>query len=223
MTTSSLQRGNFSAPRDTADAFQLREGMTFHDWVAVGRRLACVSSASAWALGDWLLLGQHSFAGRYRRAIDDTNLDYQTLRNYACVARRFDAGRRRQHLSFQHHAVVAPLSDAEQDLWLGRAESGGWSRNELRQRLSLHRAATITTPSAAAVAIVLRVELTREDEERWRRAAASTHLALPDWLRGVVDAAADAALNGGDGAVRGSAAQVTRPVGESITPVALSR
>ena len=49
-------------------------------------------------------------------------LDYQTLRNYAWVARRFPAGRRRAGVSFAHHAEVARLPEPEQDYWLRRAE-----------------------------------------------------------------------------------------------------
>ena len=40
----------------------------------------------------------------------------------------------------------------------------------------------------------MRVELTPEDEFRWRLAADSTQQDLMAWLRAVADAAADAAL-----------------------------
>ena len=73
----------------------MRQGMTFRDWVTVGKRLASVSSASTWALGDWLLFGERTFGHRYRAALEVTNLDYQTLRNYAWVAGSFAPPRRR--------------------------------------------------------------------------------------------------------------------------------
>ena len=41
-------------------------------------------------------------------------LDYQTLRNYAWVARRFAMSRRRDTLSFGHHAEVPALPEPEQ-------------------------------------------------------------------------------------------------------------
>jgi len=175
--------------RTSQNALELRQGMTYRDWVIVGKRLASVSSASTWALGDWLLFGERSFGHRYREAIEATNLDYQTLRNYAWVAGRFPPRRRRAALSFQHHAEVAALPPAEQDLWLHRAEKECWSRNELRRRLRAHRRPAGTAP------VVVRFELTPEDERRWRRAAASTELDLQAWLRRVADAAAaEAAL-----------------------------
>ena len=139
---------------------ELRPGMSFDHWAVVGQRIARIRSGSAWALGDWLLFGESNFAGRYRSALDATNLDYQTLRNYAWVARNFDVTRRHDGLSFQHHAEVASLSTAEQDLWLHRAETKGWSRNELRRRLRVQHAAQRRL--SARPPTVLRVEASNE-------------------------------------------------------------
>jgi hypothetical protein len=166
--------------------------MSFRDWAAVGRRLSHVSSRSTWALGDWLLFGERTYGTRYRTAVEATNLDYQTLRNYAWVAGSFAPHRRRVELSFQHHAELAALSEAEQDLWLNRAAGEGWSRNELRRRLRAHRCGH--DPETARPALVVRVELSLEDELRWRQAAESTKMDLTVWLRTVADLAAEAAL-----------------------------
>jgi hypothetical protein len=181
--------------RHATSALLVRDGMSFADWTAVGRRLAQVSSASAWALGDWLLYGRRAFRDRYRTAIDATRLDYQTLRNYASVASRIDPPRRRESLSFQHHAEVAALSPPEQDLWLGRAESAGWSRNQLRRQLAEHRSAARSW--ATDVRVVVSVEVSRTDELRWRQAAASRQQNLKDWVRAVTDAAAEETLSRG--------------------------
>ena len=79
--------------------------------------------------------GQDKFPDRYRRAMAGTALDYQTLRNYAWVARRFAPSRRRDNLSFQHHAAVAALSGPDQDIWLVRAAEFRWSLRQLRTQL----------------------------------------------------------------------------------------
>ena len=181
------RRRDSADERECGSAFQLRPGMPFTEWTALGSRLGHVASASAWALGDWLLFGQRSFGRRYRLALQETNLDYQTLRNYAWVAGRFAASRRRDGLSFQHHAELASMPEPEQELWLQRAETEHWSRNELRRRLTLHRS---SRRSQAPVAVIMRFKVTPEDEQRWRQAAASKHLGLQDWLRTVADAAA---------------------------------
>jgi hypothetical protein len=109
--------------------------LVYEQWLRIGRQLAEVSSSSAWCLGDWLAYGEDTYSGRYRDAIEQTSLDYQTLRNYAWVAGRFMLSRRRDGLSFAHHAEVAGLSEHEQDFWLGKAEKFSWSRNKLRQEV----------------------------------------------------------------------------------------
>jgi hypothetical protein len=69
-----------------------------------------VSSTTRRWLGDWLIFGRYKYGTRYRQAIGATGLDYQTLRNYAVVARRFEPSRRRSTLRAQHHAEVSALN-----------------------------------------------------------------------------------------------------------------
>ena len=166
--------------------------MTFRDWVTVGKRLASVSSASTWALGDWLLFGERTFGHRYRAALEVTNLDYQTLRNYAWVAGRFAPTRRCATLSFQHHAEVAAMPDVEQDIWLQRAVKGAGRATSCGAGSSATAKASRRSP--ARTPVVVRVELTPEDERRWKLAAENTGIGLLDWLRTVANAAADEAL-----------------------------
>jgi hypothetical protein len=130
-----------SAPSAPADlvvpkiGLQLPRQMPFETWLRIGSQLSSVVNSSAWCLGDWLAYGEVAYNGRYRDAIDRTSLDYQTLRNYAWVARRFSLSRRRDRLSFGHHAEVASLPDVEQDFWLRKAEELDWSRNHLRREV----------------------------------------------------------------------------------------
>jgi hypothetical protein len=89
-------------------------------------------NSSTWWIADWLIYGETAFPERYREGIHRTALCYQTLRNYAWVARRYEMSRRRDSLTFSHHAEVASLEQPEQDYWLRKAEEYSWSRNELR-------------------------------------------------------------------------------------------
>lgn len=114
---------------------QLARQLPFDSWLRIGRQLSAVVNASSWCLGDWLAYGEVAYSGRYRDAVELTCLDYQTLRNYAWVAKRFPLSRRRDNLSFGHHAEVAALPEPEQDFWLRKAEEFGWSRNRLRREL----------------------------------------------------------------------------------------
>jgi hypothetical protein len=100
--------------------------------------------------------------------------------------------RRRDTLSFQHHAEVAGLPEAERDLGLQRAE---------RLRRSAQRAATAAGGRARAAHAGNRVEPDRsadatERETRWRRAAIAADQDLLDWIASVADDAADLLLDG---------------------------
>jgi hypothetical protein len=178
--------------RVTSRGLHIPPDVDFETWAALGSRIAGIASSCAWCLGDWLVFGERAYGERYRTALGATSLDYQTLRNYAWVARRFPVSRRRDTLSFQHHAEVAALPEPERDLWLGRAERTQWSRNELRRRL---RARRMPNPSAGERGeVVLRVEVTTDRERRWRQAAAALDEHLTDWMSRAADAAADSVL-----------------------------
>jgi|SRR5215469_12064453 len=114
---------------------QFRPRLSFNVWLSIGRQLSELCSSSAWCLGDWLIYGEASYTGRYRDAIEQTSLDYQTLRNYAWVAKKFLHSRRRDMLSFGHHAEVAALPEPEQDFWLRKAEELAWSVKQLRREV----------------------------------------------------------------------------------------
>jgi hypothetical protein len=179
--------------RITAAGLLITPGIDFDAWAAMGRRITGISNSCAWCLGDWLVYGGDAFPDRYKTALAATSLDYQTLRNYAWVARRFEMSRRRDDLSFQHHAELASLAPAEQELWLSRAHRYQWSRNELRRRLYRHRRPQPDPPADDAVK--LSVEVTRTRERRWRLAARAAEQTLSDWIAETVDAAADATLS----------------------------
>jgi hypothetical protein len=180
-----------SVTRITTSGLTLRPGVPLEEWVAVGRRLARVADGSAWSLGDWLLYGQTAYGERYKVALELTAFDYQTLRNYAWVARNIEMSRRRDTLSFAHHAEVAALGSVEQDLWLQRAEWHRWPRAELRRRLSTARS---LRDAGDPPAVVLHVSVAAERESRWRRAAAARELCVTEWVATVADSAADGAL-----------------------------
>lgn len=166
--------------------------LPFEEWRQLGTRIAMRSNASLWWLGDWLCFGQEKYGRRYKGGVAVTGLDYQTLRNYAVVARRFEVSRRRDNVSFQHHAEVCALADAEQDRWLDRAERGRWSRNELRRR----RQSDVTQRSQA-VSASLRLPLDSDRRELWHRAALHDDCDLESWIMRTLDEAAATVLSVG--------------------------
>lgn len=162
--------------------------LTFENWRRAGSKLVRVFDSSVWCLGDWVAYGEKEYADRYLRAIDSVGLEYQTLRNYAWVARRFDLPRRRDTLSFQHHAEVASLPSEEQDRWLDQAEQNKWSRNQLRQHLRASRGANGATSADAVIMPQFRVN--RATMQRWRSAAEQASRKLEEWIVECLDMAA---------------------------------
>jgi predicted HicB family RNase H-like nuclease len=174
------------AARTTATAVRFDPLLPFDTWQELGARIGRHSSGAAWWLGDWLVFGRMKYGRRYKDAVEATGFDYQTLRNYAVVARRFPPSRRRDDLSFQHHAEVCALPDFEQDLWLDAAVAHRWSRNQLRRFLRWYRAPGDTPESSG----LLRLTLDGADADRWREAAERTGVALAAWARQALNEAA---------------------------------
>ena len=125
----------------TSKSWSPRAALTVADWVRLGRGLGALSRASGWWLGDWLRYGNARYGERYGAAARITGYDVQSLMNMAYVAGRFDVSRRREDLSFSHHAEVASLPAEEQDRWLDRASIESLSVRSLRSKLRRAREA----------------------------------------------------------------------------------
>ena len=111
------------------------ENLGLAEWSAVGRRFGEIGRCSQWWLGDWINYGNTKFGERYSRAMKLTGYDVQSLMNMVYVASRFEISRRRENLSWSHHATVAPLDVAEQEHWLTRASTEKLSVADLRVEL----------------------------------------------------------------------------------------
>jgi hypothetical protein len=121
--------------RITTTAWWPQADLSVSDWARQGRWLGALGRASGWWIGDWLRYGNARYGDRYGRAAQVTGYDEHSLRNMAYVAGRFDVPRRREALSFSHHAELASLSPEEQELWLDRAEASVLSVRSLRSEL----------------------------------------------------------------------------------------
>lgn len=108
-------------------------------WADHGRRLGLIGRCSNWWIGDWVSYGNHAYGERYARAARVTRLDVQTLMNLVYVASRFEVSRRRETLSWSHHAELAALDAQEGDLWLDLAEAERMSVRCLRDELRAAR------------------------------------------------------------------------------------
>ncbi len=189
------------------------ENLSERSWERIGTSLRELVNSSAWWLADWLIYGETTYGWRrYKEAIERTGLDYQTLRNYAWVGRRFEHHRRRDSLSFAHHAEVTRLSPPEQDYWLRKAEQQRWSRNELRKAVRASLAVQngkaeippssgddtqevlqlATSPAAEKhqqKVTTLTIELSADQLEYLSKAAAAHGLPVDKWVTQVLETA----------------------------------
>jgi hypothetical protein len=185
--TGAERRFSFEGAQPLRVGLRFSAGMSFDRWVEIGRRVRAHEDASLWWLGDWLNYGRQMYGSRYQSGIELTGLEYQTLRNYAMVARRFDLSRRRDKLSFQHHAEVCALPSDAQERWLDSCEREHLTRNQLRHRLRNERQRNVLP-----VPPPLRLSVDAERRAIWLAAATSTGVALDTWIVRTLDDAAAA-------------------------------
>ena len=148
-TGSPAQGGGSSGPAAgalTRVSWLPTEQLTLEQWILQGRRLGALGRGVAWWIGDWLRYGNAAYGEKYVRAARVTGYDVQTLMNMAYVASRFDVSRRRESLSWSHHAELAAHDPEDQERWLDRVERDGLSvaclRIELRRARAIDAQAT---------------------------------------------------------------------------------
>lgn len=92
------------------------------EWTANGILLGQIERRLGWEIGDWWNRGER-YADRVAIVSDPDwqGPSYKTCRNYGLVAARFDVSRRRDTLTFTHHAEVANLPTQDADRLLDEA------------------------------------------------------------------------------------------------------
>jgi len=129
--------------RVTPTGIEFRDDLSFDEWDDLGTKLAPLGRSIGFVLGDWLNYGQRAFGEKYTEAIARTGISYQTLANFAYVARSVDFSCRQEKLGFEHHAVVAKLrSTDDQKYWLEMANRHSLSVRRLRKSINYGRLAT---------------------------------------------------------------------------------
>lgn len=116
-------------------AWSPNENLDVRTWVKTGQRLGAMTRCSQWWLGDWVRYGNTRWGEKYKEASRITGYDVQSLRNMAYVAGRIDISRRRDNLTWSHHAEVTSLDPEKQDTWLEFAQKERMSVADLRIEL----------------------------------------------------------------------------------------
>lgn len=107
------------------------DSLPFEDWMKTYKFYLLVHNKSAWLLGDCLRHGE-VYGERYAQAVD-IGKSTSYLASIVSICGRFsDLTRRREGLSFEHHAAVAYLPPQTADHILDQAEKLKWNRDETR-------------------------------------------------------------------------------------------
>lgn len=123
----------------TAVAWIPPRDLDAREWVMAGKRLGAMNRCSQWWLGDWIRYGASRWGEKYKEATRITGYDIQTLRNIAYVAGQMEVSRRRDNLTWSHHAEVCALEEDEQEKWLDLAAEHRMSVADLRIELRTAR------------------------------------------------------------------------------------
>lgn len=119
-------------------------------WATAGYRLGKISRCNQWWLGDWVRYGEKKWGETYTEAAKITGYDPRSLANMASISGSFDASRRRDKLTWSHHAAVAGLDVDDQELWLDQASDGKMSVSDLRIELRASQRSQLPSRSAAS-------------------------------------------------------------------------
>ena len=127
----------------TPRGIQFHGDLSFEEWEQLGVRLGDAERSIGFMIGDWINYAESKWGEKYNEAISCTGLEYQTLRNYAWVAKRVQLSARADNLPFRHHQVVAKLKDPEeQGHWLKMAEDHDLGYRRLQKSINYGRLAT---------------------------------------------------------------------------------
>ncbi|HJU20598.1 MAG TPA: hypothetical protein VJ770_29465 [Stellaceae bacterium] len=142
------------------NGWELPADLTEEEWIAYGAALGKMKQCMLWWIGEWWAYSEHRWGARkaITKAEGWQGPDYKTCANAASVCRAFESSRRRELLSFKHHAEVAGQPEAEADELLDWAkepiaETGKpHSTRELRIEVKKRRAAREAHEPAAPAA-----------------------------------------------------------------------
>jgi hypothetical protein len=166
---------------------RLPEEIDFEQWETVLRNVLLIADASPFWVGDVLAHGEWRYGEKYRAVLEQLDLKYDRARDWAYVSGNVpEAVRRMPELSWSHHRAVAKLIPSEQEHWLERAASEGWSFRQLSEQLQSERPKLEPGPAEQQV----RWTLPSDRFGAWQRAAENAGVSVFEWAAGILDEAA---------------------------------
>lgn len=118
----------------TRTGLQVRGKPTLDEYGAAGTFIDWSVAGSPWWKADWVAYGETrgDWQERLAQVVDSTGLAEKTILNMKAVAEQIPPSRRRASVSFGVHAIVAPLTEREQEHFLELAETENLGVREVR-------------------------------------------------------------------------------------------
>src|SRR3990167_5139105 len=91
-----------SGVKITETGMVLAPGMDYAVWAELGKAIGRSSRVMVWALGDWLVYGEHAYGEKYVQAAEGTGYDSGTLMNLNSLCSRVPREVRREGLAPGH-------------------------------------------------------------------------------------------------------------------------
>ena len=177
------------------------EDLSEDEWAEVGILLARIDASTPWWVGDWWNHGVENYGDRKMMVESPAwpGPSFQTCANAASVCRAFETSRRREVLTFGHHAEVSALEPKEADRLLDWAEatiaSTGKARSTKDLRREVRRRRGLVSSSATTVPVELGKRSQEKAEQHHSVAKLQKELASKDAYIAELEAAREQQLN----------------------------
>lgn len=121
--------------RVTATSVELPAKLAYEDFVTIGLKLGQLKHFTKFAIGDWLVYGEHNYGERYAQAAAEIGLSSDEAHMLHYVSSRVAVSARNISLFWSHHKEVAKLEPKKQVQWLDRAAKERWTVKILCEQL----------------------------------------------------------------------------------------
>ena len=142
----------------------LPSGVSFEEWMKVGRTLSDMANSTPWWIGDWVNFGER-YGETYSQGLTLWNCAYQTLANMAFVSRQFPPETRWAGLSWTHHRYAASLDPVERKALLERALQEEWTSRQLQIEVAKAKLNDLGDEEEVAVSVRYTVEISTNQRE----------------------------------------------------------
>lgn len=112
---------------------------TYEEWASIGALLRLLEQGVQFMIGDWIRVGEATFAEQASQVIDAEHFADESVRNFVWVSSKVPVENRRPDLSWSHHQHVASLPPPAQKTWLAKAAEGDagtpWPSGRLKSEI----------------------------------------------------------------------------------------